>query len=246
MKSKILRGLLGIGIVISSNAFATNGTITGITLSKSSIQSGETINFTVQGNVAPGKKCHIYGLRGDTGESYDLGVVSSFPAQFPGKPLTISKTGTQYIHASGGTADKENECTGSVKAIVTVLAKTEISAAPAAGMVPVAKCPAGYRTDMTNPSTGELKCTKLQMACPANFTSSLDQSTGILTCTPKAEGDCPAGWSGGFTPTGQLVCYPRREVVACVDSAPEWKWGDKYYVDGWSVVGCYKKPKVTN
>ena len=269
MKTKIITSMLGIGMLISSSAFAANGTVTGITLSKTAIQAGETITFSVQGNIAAGKKCHLYGLRGDTGESYDLGLVSaasasattfsaSFPANgFPAKPLTLTKQGQQYIHASGGTADKENECTGSVSAIVTVGGVTKPpsapSASPAAGSVnqsstmaaATASCPDGYRTDLNTPATGELKCTKLQLSCPSGFTSSMDSKTGFLTCTPIVEGKCPDGWVGAVE-KGLLLCAPVKRHVDCVKTAPDWKWGDEYYTESWNVVGCYKKPKIVN
>jgi hypothetical protein len=69
---------------------------------------------------------------------------------------------------------------------------------------PPGTCPNGYDrlTSGVDTSKGEFYCIKKWQECPAGYTQSVNDNTGVITCSPNATPACPAGWTGGVVDGG--------------------------------------------
>jgi type 1 fimbria pilin len=95
---------------------AAGGNITSLTASTLTPTVGQPVTITLNGQLDPGKKCHIAG--GSVSPYKDLGLISSLPGVVS-TTFTFDKPGPVYLHVYPGTEDKDNLCTqtgtGSVK-----------------------------------------------------------------------------------------------------------------------------------
>jgi len=95
---------------------AAGGNITSLSASTLTPMVGQAVTITLNGQLDPGKKCHIAG--GAVSPYKDLGLISSLPGVVS-TTFTFDKPGPVYLHVYPGTEDKDNLCTqtgtGSVK-----------------------------------------------------------------------------------------------------------------------------------
>jgi hypothetical protein len=140
MKMTRIIVLCGILMFMAGAVWAADGTITSISVTPASPKVNDSIQVTVQGTVAPGKKCQILFLKGDGTPQSQVGHATSFPFTFGGPyPLfTYTKAGTYTIRVFCG----DGKCTGEAQAVIKVMAK--LNAAAAAAQAFKDPCPQGW------------------------------------------------------------------------------------------------------
>ncbi|MDB5807002.1 MAG: hypothetical protein JWN73_4324 [Betaproteobacteria bacterium] len=116
---------------------------------------------------------------------------------------------------------------------------------------PPGTCPTGYDrlTSGVDTSKGEFYCIKKWQECPAGYTQSVNDNTGVITCSPTVVPTCPSGWTGGVADGGKLVCNPvAQPVIACGDSPMKaqgyYLQYQKYQNPGWNRMGCYALQQI--
>ena len=242
-----------------------NGSISGIQVSKNPVTVGEMVTFTVTGSG----KCSVR-ISSDDGQIlYQNVKVGTFP--LISASAVASKAGSFQIKV-GPMNDKVanlnpdgEKCSGAAvmvgKLVVNPKQSSSVTLVPTgriASTSPMANaatiiaampinCPLNFQKDMTLPleevKKGALRCAKTDAACPSGWTGSLNQANGKLVCSPTNVPPCPAGWQGGLV-QGTLVCEPViQPVIACPSATQDWKWGTKYYKEGWKFLGCSPNPK---
>jgi len=128
---------------IAGSVWGADGTITNIIIKPENPEVHQPIEVTVQGTIAPGKKCQIIFLKGDGTPQSQVGHATSFPFTFGGQayPLFIyDKTGTYTVKVYS----LDGKCIGGAQDVVKVTAR--LKKIPSAGMVPVLQnpCPQGW------------------------------------------------------------------------------------------------------
>ncbi len=249
-----IAGIASLLLASVSSAFAaSNGALTSLTASATTVTVGQEVSFTVLGTIKPGTKgCRISG--GKAGSYSDMGVFTSFPAVMP-KKFSFDKAGTYYVHMYGGTADTEHVCDGNLNVKITVMDKPKPMVMPGAQVGPVSPMAANIQFQMpgvcppapyhkipenSDDATGKLRCIQPNPSCPEGWKQgAFDSNIGRLTCVPAVEPKCPAGFSGGMQ-NGSLVCtaHMPQPKIACPKATPANKWGTTYYAESWNVVGC--------
>jgi hypothetical protein len=156
--------------VLSGSLWATDGTITGITVNPTNPKINQAIEVTVNGTITPGKQCQILFVKGDGTPQSQVGYATSFPFKFGGQayPLyTYSKAGTYTIMVYCGNPN----CTGQAQATVKVMGTIKISAQAAKAV-------------FHNP-------------CPAGWHKKSGEANGAFSCVPNkpAPIQCPSGTS---------------------------------------------------
>ena len=272
-------GLALATMLCSSGAFAAEGiasTADGVLkLSNTTPKVGEalTVSFTTTAIHNKIRPCQVQLIVGSPDSSISfLKMGPSLPSMLNTSPplvlpFTLTKPGKYRVMAinpgtpgtcgdlSSGTIVSSNlqiDFTLAAPVTLTNLPVGTISAANPGLMVSTpGTCPTGYDrlTSGVDTSKGEFYCMKKWQDCPAGYTQSVDNNTGVITCTPTAAPACPAGWKGGVVEGGKLVCHPiPQPVIACGDSPMKLQgfylqYG-KYQNPDWNRMGCTAMQQV--
>jgi hypothetical protein len=172
MNKKVSSICLGVLLTLATmGAFAVDGTITGVTVTPVNPKPGEPITVKVTGNVAAGKSCQLFFLKGD-GTPWSLGGnATSFPYSFGGAPYPLwvyNSPGTYTVQVKT-TVGPGNNCTGNVQ--------TTVKVSNPVGNLPI----------------GKIGAIALQNPCPQGWHKVSGNADGAFTCKPNkpAPMQCP-------------------------------------------------------
>jgi hypothetical protein len=136
-----LVGVIGFG---SSEAFAADPVVTGVTITPANPNVNQALSIKVTGTNTTGKPCRVLFLKGD-GQPWSLaGNPTSFPFTFGGPypAYVYGKAGTYTFTVKGDPTAPNAKCGGEAK--VTVKVGTTVVINPGSiGMMPN-PCPAGW------------------------------------------------------------------------------------------------------
>jgi hypothetical protein len=173
MNKNIRNVCLGALLLLSSAAaLAVDGTITGVTVTPANPKPGEPITVKVTGNVAAGKSCQLFFLKGD-GTPWSLGGnATSFPYSFGGDPypLWIYSTPGTYTVQVKTTVGPGNNCTGTVQTTIKVAnpAPSNLGIGIKPGIALLNPCPQGWHK-VSGSADGAFTCKPNKpapMQCP--------------------------------------------------------------------------------
>lgn len=192
MKKIILQSMLALisAMLMSIDAMAADGNITGITVTPMNPKPLEAITVVVNGTIAPGKNCGILFVKGDGTPQSLMGHPTSFPFTFGGQgyPLFVyNNPGTYTIKVYPDPYQKDAKCTGSGQ--VTI----KVSNPPPAPGVQINK---GFVTAALGPDPCPQGWHKTQGSADGPFQCAPNKPTQKIQCPPKTqyfETECAIG-----------------------------------------------------
>jgi hypothetical protein len=251
-------------ITVCGSAHAV-GTITGLTSTPASPVAGESVKYKISTNGTGSCGVRLV-YDGTSYEPSDNMLINNQPGAGGVIEKTISNAGTYKLKAMGSPS-LNPKCNG--EASLTIVVKDKPSpiaasgggkpsagtgsaqpqaAAIALGAMTLSEamiCPPPYAkyTQGVDVSKGEAYCVKSDATCPDGYTSSRNQQTGQLACTPKVAAAAPDGWSHGAG-NGVLVFNSiPQPMVKCPKATPDWQWGTTYFKESWNRMGCQANNK---
>ena len=165
---KRVRNLARLSAVVlalaAGSALAADATVTGVTVTPTTLKPGDFVTVTVQGKInTPGKHCHLLFLKGDGTPQSLAGNPTSFPFTFAGQPYPLwvyKNPGTYTIKVFGDMNHAPSKCDGSAQATIKVEAP-KFNAAATLGAKPgvmlMNPCPPGWHKTSGN-ANGAFTC----------------------------------------------------------------------------------------